>query len=149
MSDLSPFNNNRKIESISDLFTDFKRIFDRFFTDSMSFLSNFQSNSFYMDIKETENEYLVEARLHGFNKEDIDVRFEFGNIIITVVRKVQTDLENESYIRKERSYQKMQRSAYLKNADGRNIKAKFEDGILKIVVPKTEYPYHDSQIEIL
>ena len=94
------------------------------------------------DVKETDNSYEVDIDLPGFKKDEIEAKLENGYLTISAAKgldKEEKDEKDGKYIRKERYSGAMSRSFYvgdeLKQED---IKAKYEDGILKLSVPKKE-----------
>ena len=94
------------------------------------------------DVKETDNSYEVDIDLPGFKKDEIEAKLENGYLTISAAKGLDKEEEEEKdgkYIRKERYSGAMSRSFYvgdeLKQED---IKAKYEDGILKLSVPKEE-----------
>ena len=92
------------------------------------------------DVKELDNAYEVMVDLPGFNKEDIHLELNDGNLTISAVKSL--DKENESkgnYIRRERVVGNMQRSFYVgENLTEEDIHAKYENGILTLDIPKKE-----------
>jgi len=94
------------------------------------------------DVKETDNSYEVDIDLPGFKKDEIEAKLENGYLTISAAKGLDKEEKNEKdgkYIRKERYSGAMSRSFYvgdeLKQED---IKAKYEDGILKLSVPKKD-----------
>ena len=94
------------------------------------------------DVKETDNSYEVDIDLPGFKKDEIEAKLENGYLTISASKGLDKEEKNEkdgTYIRKERYSGAMSRSFYvgyeLKQED---IKANYEDGILKLSVPKSE-----------
>ena len=94
------------------------------------------------DVRETDNSYEVDIDLPGFKKDEIEAKLENGYLTISAAKgldKEEKDEKDGKYIRKERYSGAMSRSVYvgdeLKQED---IKAKYEDGILKLSVPKKE-----------
>jgi HSP20 family protein len=88
------------------------------------------------DIIENDKEYIVEMLLAGVKKDDIKIDIEKDAIIIKAERKEVKDLK---YNRKQSYFGKYERVIYLADdSDVDNIEASMEDGILKIVVPKTK-----------
>ena len=94
------------------------------------------------DVRETDNSYEVDIDLPGFKKDEIEAKLENGYLTISAAKgldKEEKDEKDGKYIRKERYSGAMSRSFYvgdeLKQED---IKAKYEDGILKLSVPKEE-----------
>lgn len=101
------------------------------------------------DIYEKEGNYIVEASVPGFTKNDIDIEVDKGNLTITAEKNEEEKEEERKYIRRERNfYGKYQRSFYLGDIDEENIKATFENGILNITVPKKQIEQTKKSIEI-
>ena len=91
------------------------------------------------DIYEEGNNYIIEMDVPGFKKEDINMELEDGYLKISVEKKDDQEDNDKKYVRRERhSYTKCQREFYIGNISEELIKAKFNDGILKISVPKEE-----------
>ena len=100
------------------------------------------ANLMKTDIKEFDDKYEVEIDLPGFKKDEIEAKLENGYLTISAAKGLDKEEKEEKdgkYIRKERYSGAMSRSFYvgdeLKQED---IKAKYEDGILKLSVPKKE-----------
>ena len=93
------------------------------------------------DVKESETGYELHIDLPGYKKEDVKAELKDGNLTITATTNVTNDQkdENGKYIRRERFCGNCSRSFYVGDyVEQTDIKAKFEDGILKISVPKKE-----------
>ena len=93
------------------------------------------------DIKETEKAYELNVELPGFKKEDIHIELSEGYLAIDAASTSSSEESNEegTYIRKERFSGSCSRSFYVgDDISEEDIRAKFEDGILKIFVPKKE-----------
>ena len=92
------------------------------------------------DVKELEDRYEVMVDLPGFHKEDIRLELNDGTLTIIAVKSL--DKEDESkgnYIRRERVVGNMQRSFYVGKAlTEEDIHAKYENGILKLDIPKKD-----------
>lgn len=146
MFGLTPYTN--KGVSRGNDFPDFYDMFDGFFDNNWSPFKGLQNNSFKVDLRETDKEYVVEADLPGFKKDEIKLDFDDGRLTISAMRANEADEEKGKYIHRERSYSSMQRGIYLKNVTGENITAKFENGILAINVPKAQIVEKNTQIEI-
>ena len=134
MFGLIPFNTNsidNKGDGFGNLLSDF--FDDNFFTPFYK-----EVNAFKADIKETENEYLVEAELPGVKKEDISLEYKDNNLTISAKRDEFINEEKDNYIRRERHYGNFSRAFYVDNVNKDDILAKFENGELKIVLPKLQ-----------
>ncbi len=93
------------------------------------------------DVHELDNGYELDVDLPGFKKEDISISLENGYMAISATKAVNNDEKDEKgkLIRKERYSGSMQRSFYIgEDIQEDDIKAKFEDGVLKISVPKED-----------
>ncbi len=101
-----------------------------------------------MDVRDNENEYIVEAELPGVEKEEISLEFNDGRMTISVNRKEEIKEEKNNYIHRERRQSSMNRSVYLNDAKDEGIKASLENGLLRIVVPKKEDRKKSRRIEI-
>ena len=90
------------------------------------------------DIYEKDNTYHVEMDLPGFKKEEIKIECNKGNLNITAEKEENDEVKDEDkkYIRRERSYGKYSRSFYLGEINEEEIEAKFDNGTLKISIPK-------------
>lgn len=90
------------------------------------------------DVKENDNSYELDIDLPGFKKEDIKISFDNGYLNIAAKTSKSNEKDsNNKYIRQERFYGSMSRSFYVGEDVKKNeIRAKFEDGVLKLTVPK-------------
>lgn len=115
-------------------------VFDDFMTPS--------NNAMKCDVYEKDGNYNIEVDIPGFKKEDIKVETKDGYLTIVAEKKEKENEENKNYICHERRYGKYERSFYLGELRTDDISAKFEDGILKIKVPKIEETENKKLIEI-
>lgn len=101
------------------------------------------------DIYEKDNIYNVEVDIPGIEKENIKIEFNKGTLTITAESKKEEVDNSKKYLHRERKmYGKVQRSFYLGDIDEENIKASFNNGILKIEVPKRLEENNRRVIEI-
>ena len=101
-----------------------------------------ETNFFRTDVRETETGYLLEAELPGFKKEEIAVDIE-GKALTITAKKEENDEkkdEKEGYLRKERRSGTYSRSFRLNGIVTEEITASYEDGILRVALPKKERP---------
>ena len=92
-----------------------------------------------VDICDTENAIVVTAELPGVKKEDISIEVKDNILTIKGDRSVDSEVKEENYYRRERSFGSFQRSFSLPtDVNPESIKAGFKDGVLKIEVPKSE-----------
>lgn len=127
---------------------DFYNLFDEFFDDSAFGLRNLKNDTFKLDVKDQETNYLVEAEMPGVQKEDITLDYQNDQLLISVRKNEEINEEKDNYIHRERRTTSMQRSIYLKDVKIDDIDAKLEDGVLKITIPKAEVTSAKRLIEI-
>ena len=93
------------------------------------------------DIYEKDGAYHLEMDVPGFDKKDVQIEVDDNDYLTITAEKNTEDSEEDAdknYIRKERNYGKYQRAFYVGGIDKDNIQANFENGILKISMPKKE-----------
>ena len=96
-------------------------------------------NMMKTDIREHEEGYELDIDLPGFKKDEINVQLDNGYLTISAAKGLDKDEQDKKgkYIRKERYAGAMQRSFYVGDVVAQeDVKAKFEDGILKLSLPK-------------
>ena len=127
-----------------------ENLFDDFFDDFSMFPARDAHKSLYgkhaknlmkTDVREHDKGYELDVDLPGFKKDEIHIGLENGYLTISASKGLDKDEEDKKgkYIRKERYAGAMQRSFYV--GDGitqEDVKAKYEDGILKISIPKKD-----------
>ncbi len=126
-----------------------KLIPKNYFIDDMfnDFMTT-NASSMKCDVYEKGGDYNIEVDIPGFNKDDIKIESKDGYITVTAEKNNEEVDEEKNYICHERKYGKVERSFYLGDVNSDNITAKFENGILKIVVPKIEESENKKIIEI-
>ncbi len=126
-----------------DFYDDFE---NEFFGRKNPLYGKHSKNMMKTDIRETDHSYELDIDLPGFKKEDIDVTLENGYLTISTSKGIDKDEKDNDgkYIRRERYSGSMSRSFYVgEGITHEDIKAKYEDGILKLSMPKDL----DKQIE--
>ena len=123
----------------------------RLFFDSL--LDDYEDNRFKKsmkcDIFEKDGNYNVVMDIPGFKKEDINIECDNGVIKISCEKKEEVNEEDDKkYIRKERVYEKCERSFNFGDIKEDEIEAEFTDGTLKLVIPKQEKVDTKKSIEI-
>ena len=126
-----------------NLFDDFMDdAFERnFFGGRNPLYGKHSKNLMKTDVKETETGYELDIDLPGFKKDEISAHLEDGYLTVSAAKGVDKDeKDNEGrYIRRERYSGSMTRSFYVGNAvTEEDIKAKYEDGILSLSIPKKD-----------
>ena len=116
---------------------------ENLFDDWMSFpFRNFNTNSLMKTyIRETDGSFELDIDMPGFNKEDLKAELKEGYLTISASTNKDDGEKDENgrYIRRERYVGSCSRSFYVgEDIKQDDIKAKFENGILKISVPKKE-----------
>ena len=124
-----------------------ENLFDDFFSDFIRperralNCSTSASSLMRTDVKDTEDGYELHVELPGYKKENVSAELKDGTLLITASTKSKNEEKDEKgkFIRRERFSGNCSRSFYVGDAvEQEDIKAKFEDGILKILVPKKE-----------
>ena len=128
-----------------------ENLFDDFFADPFGVMPAARGNDplygkhadrlMKTDVREKDNTYELDVDLPGFKKDEITVDLKDGYLTIGASKGLDRDQsdENGKYIRRERYAGVCSRSFYVgENVRPEEIGAKYEDGILKLSVPKTE-----------
>jgi HSP20 family protein len=142
------------IQRYSDSFGDmmpqsFSSMLDRFFNDSLNSRGRMSSFAPHVDAYETERSYEIEAALPGMKREDIKVEFQQGRLTISGERHLKNERTDRRYHLMESQYGSFQHSFQLPDvANAQGIEAHFEDGMLRISVPKNEQKTMRHQIQI-
>ena len=133
------FNPFREMEQLQkdffgDPFTDF---FDR------SDLAEFKT-----DVLDEGDHYELEADLPGFQKEDIKLELQGDNLVISAQRHSNAEEKNKDgkVIRMERSYGSYQRSFNVSQIDTDHIRAAYDNGVLKLTLPKQQAQIPQSRV---
>ena len=92
-----------------------------------------------VDIYETEQELVVKADLPEVDPKDLDIRVENNILTIRGERKFEKNVNEDNYLRVERSYGSFSRSFTLANTvNSEAIKADYQNGVLTLSIPKRE-----------
>ena len=139
MAMLMPMRRNRNL--LSELMSD---PFDAFFdaaTAPVQAMQKMSPSLMRTDIKETDAGFELTIDLPGFKKEDIQAELKDGYLTIAAQTQSESEDKDEkgTYVRKERFSGKCSRTFYVgDDIEEDDIRAKFEDGVLKIAVPKKQ-----------
>ncbi len=126
MFDLMPFRRND-----NNLFNYLDNMERSFFGDSSTNLSQFRT-----DILDRGDHYEMQAELPGFKKEDIKIDLEDNILTITAEHKEEMEEKKDNYVRRERKFGSFSRSFDVTDIDVDKITAGYENGILKLSMPK-------------
>lgn len=123
--------------------SDLNSVFDDFFNDFFNdFFDSNVSRRFSptCDIQEAKGHYLVSIDMPGMKKDDLKIEVNDGILSISGERHSSfSSNEGDSYIRREKSYGKFQRTFSLpQSVNETEIEANFQDGVLNIAIPKQE-----------
>ena len=100
--------------------------------------SNRNFSGFKTDIIEESDKYILRADLPGVNKEDITIDISDNFLTISSNQKEESQNQEKNYIRKERYYGSYSRSFDISNVKEEEIKAKYDNGVLEVVLPKKQ-----------
>lgn len=121
---------------------------DRFFGTDWNF-NNLFSRVPAVNITENGNEFKIGVAIPGLKKEDVKIAVDNGILTISAEKEEQKEEKDERFTRKEFSYNSFSRSFSLPEAvKEEDIKAKFEDGMLKLTLPKKEEAKKKAKKEI-
>ena len=128
-----------------DLFDDFFRFpaFRDFDNVDRKLYGKHANGLMKTDVHENEGNYELDIDLPGFKKDEIQLSLENGYLLVEASKGLDKDEKDKKgkLIRQERYAGAMQRSFYVgEEVTEEDIKAKYEDGVLKLSVPKKETP---------
>lgn len=136
MAMMVPMRRNRNL--LSELMTD---PFDAFFDAASAPMQKMAPTLMRTDIKENDGGYELTIDLPGFKKDDVQAELKDGYLTINAQTQGESEDKDEqgTYVRKERFSGKCSRTFYVgDDVEQDDIKAKFEDGVLKVDVPKKQ-----------
>ncbi len=137
MFEMRPYNHKNHMSSYNP-FRQMEEFEKHFFDDPFGFFDSKMLAEFKTDISDNGKEYVLEADLPGFNKEDISI--DVNNNVLTIKAERHSEYEEKDkkskYVRCERSYGSYSRQFDVSNVDTDHIKAKYDKGVLKLTLPK-------------
>lgn len=112
--------------------------------------STLKSNDMKCDVYEKDGNYNIEMDIPGYDKKDIKIECNDGVLIISAEKSSEVNEEDKDkkYIRRERVYGKVSRTFSFTDINEDAIKAEFNNGTLKVIVPKLEKTQTKKVIEI-
>ena len=129
-----------------------ENLFDDMFRDFASFDPFSASDALYgkharalmkTDVRETDNSYELDIDLPGFKKDELQLHLQDGYLTISAAKGLDKDEKDKEghYIRRERYAGQCSRSFYVgENITEEDVHAKYEDGILRLSIPKKDAP---------
>lgn len=127
--------------------TSFSSMLDRFFNDSIG--QSVKKFTPAVDISEDQEKYDIQVSVPGMKKSDFNLELVDGRLIISGERKMEEKKEGKNFHSVETHYGSFSRSFYLpEDVETDKISAKYEDGLLKLVLPKAEKKNNKSTIEV-
>ena len=105
---------------------------------SRSFWNDTELTAFRTDIKKQDGNYILEAELPGFKKEDISIDIDKDCLTISAEHKSEEneDDKDKGFIRRERYYGSYSRSCNIKGINADAISASYNDGVLTLTMPE-------------
>lgn len=126
-----------------------ENLFDEFFDDDFPMIpmrsirnplyGKNAKNLMKTDVRETDNTYELDVDLPGFKKDEVQLDLKDGYLTISAAKGLDKDQEDQGgkYIRQERYAGACSRSFFVgEGIEPRDVSAKFEDGILRVSLPK-------------
>ncbi len=126
-----------------------ENLFDEFFDDDFPMIpmrsirnplyGKNAKNLMKTDVRETDNTYELDVDLPGFKKDEVQLDLKDGYLTISAAKGLDKDQEDQrgKYIRQERYAGACSRSFFVgEGIEPRDVSAKFEDGILRVSLPK-------------
>ena len=128
-----------------------ENLFDDFFDDRFGMFTMWNNsrdplygkhakNLMKTDVRELDHSYEVDIDLPGFQKDEVNLELRDGYLTVSASKGLNKEQKDEEgrYIRQERYSGACSRSFYVGDVKPEEVHAKYEDGILKLSVPKVE-----------
>ncbi|WP_343306465.1 Hsp20/alpha crystallin family protein [Chitinophaga niabensis] len=128
--------NQQPVKTLSGIMDD---IFNGKFINKDFATSDFFGAHAPVNIRETKDAYVLDVVAPGFEKGDFKINLDGQTLTISSEKKTEQKVENEKQIRREFSFRSFSRSFTLdENVDADKINAKYDNGVLKLTLPKKE-----------
>ncbi len=140
MFELSNRNNGRHLSSYNP-FREIEEMERNFFENPFgAFFGSNDLSEFKTDVTDEGDHYLLEADLPGFDKKDIQLDISANTLTVKAERhsKFEEKDQKDKIVRIERSYGSYSRQFDVSGIDTDEIKAKYENGVLQLRLPKKE-----------
>ncbi|MGN0549277.1 MAG: Hsp20/alpha crystallin family protein [Acutalibacteraceae bacterium] len=147
MFELTRRNNNRHVNTYNP-FREMEEFERNFFANPFGgFFDSQDLAEFKTDVTDEGDHYLLEADLPGFDKKDISLDISGDTLTVHAERhsKVEEKNEKNKIVRMERSYGSYSRQFDVSGVDTDNIKAKYENGVLELTLPKKDEKLPESK----
>ena len=147
MFELRPYRRHNN-EIAYNPFREMEEFEKKFFDEPFSaFFRDGDIAEFKTDIKDDGDHYTLEADLPGFDKKDIHLDISDNTLTINAERHSEHEEKDkkQKYVRVERSYGKYSRQFDVSSVDTEKIKAKYENGVLKLTLPKKQEELPESK----
>ena len=147
MYDLKPYRKNSSVSTYNP-FRDIEELERRFFGEPFGgFFRGSDLAEFRTDISDQGDSYLLEADLPGFEKKDIQLSLSDNTLTVEAERHSESEDEDKKskYLRIERSYGHYSRQFDVSAIDTEKITAKYENGVLKLTLPKKQETLPESR----
>lgn len=148
LRDLAPWHHGKGtgsgVPSLSDLHREVDRVFDSFWGGAavpsiFGEKGGAMALDLSVDTSEDDKAYHVTAELPGMTEKDVEVTFADNMLTISGEKKEETEVKEENYHRRERSFGSFRRSFTLPTqVDEAKIAASFKDGVMTIDLPKSK-----------
>jgi HSP20 family protein len=127
--------------------TFFSSVLDKFFNDSIA--KSAKQFTPAVDIAEDENQFEIHVSVPGMNKSDFNLDLTDGRLTISGERKMEEKKEGKNFHTIETNYGAFSRSFFVpETVETEKIKASYQDGLLTVILPKSEKKTNKSKIEV-
>ncbi len=93
----------------------------------------------YVDVIDSDNEYIVKAELPGLRKETLNIQVGTNELSLAAESNVETEEKGKTYLHRERAFSTFRRNiGFAESIDTRKVTASMAEGILEIKLPKLE-----------
>ena len=134
------------------LIPSFSKMVENFFWDDDDFFPLLKNEFTMPAVNVTDNDqmWFLELAVPGMAKDDFDVKVEKGVLIVSAKKESKVEEKEDHYMRKEFNYSSFSRSFWLpENVKEEEIEAKYDNGILKIKLPKKEVEVSPDAQEVI
>ena len=128
----------RRTQPMPNPFREMAELERAFFGRPFGSLSTEAHNSFRTDVTDRGDHYLLQTDLPGFAREEISLELQEDLLTIRAEHSTDTKEEAVNFLRRERSHGAYRRSFRIDGIDTEKIRAKYENGVLNVTLPKQE-----------